>query len=71
MMSATWILGGLAECAGQPGGVDGSNLLYLLWKEYDFRIKSGIPKFKLVGLARPALPTGGAAESASAHSAGP
>ena len=68
MMSATWIWDGLAECAGKPGEREGSNPTYLIWKAFDFRIESRIPKPKLVGLARLALPTGGAAESASAHS---
>ena len=33
-----------------------------IWKGFDFRIESMIPKPKLVGLARHAPPTGGAAD---------
>ena len=71
MMSTTWVLAGPAECAGQPGGGEGYNPPYLIWKGFDLRLKSRIPKPKLVDLVRLALPTEGAAESASAHSARP
>ena len=49
----------------------GKNPPYSIWKRFVLRTKSGSPKPNFVDLARTALPAGGAAESASAHSAGP
>ena len=52
----------MAECAGQPGGVEGLKLSMLDLEGVDFRIKSRIPKPELVGPSRHALPTGVAAD---------
>ena len=57
--------GGMCRPAGRGGGLKPSIL------DLEGVIKPRIPTPKLVGPARHAISTGGAAESASAHSAGP